>query len=463
MSLSAETFVVELEEEKYLVYAPLRRAAFIANAGTVNFLTALQADKTDGLADADGSLREFLRGVEILDAEPEQPPIKSFIGQPEPTSLTLFLTTACNLRCTYCYASAGDTPKKIMPLGVAKRGIDFVLANAVKCGEPVMKITYHGGGEPTLNWQVMTESLGYARKQAASHVITVQAATASNGVLSEAHINWIIANLDSVSLSFDGLPEVHDRHRLTVLGQGSSERVIRTMRRFDEAGFSYGVRMTVTRDQITALPDSVAFICAEFHPTRIQVEPAYQMGRWHNAPSAETTDFIQTFRLAQDRARQFGREITYSAARVDTLTNHFCGISQDSFALSPDGNVSACYETFSEDNEWADKFFYGQPAADDVRGYKFNLPVLNHLRGQAVEHRPYCQGCFAKWNCAGDCYHKSLTVNGVGEFAGSDRCHITRELTKDQILDKIASAGGLFWHEPPTGHIDTNASGKEII
>lgn len=461
MPLSAETFVVELEAGKYLVYAPLRRAAFIANAGAVNFLADLQSGSADDLADADGALRELLRGVEILDAAPEQPPIKSFGGEPEPTSLTLFLTTACNLRCTYCYALAGDTPKKFMSLGVAKRGIDFVLANAVKRGQAVVKITYHGGGEPTLNWQVMTESLSHARELAAPHEITVQAATASNGVLSEAHIDWIIANLDSVSLSFDGLPEVHDRHRLTVLGQGSSERVIRTMRRFDEAEFSYGIRMTVTRDQISALPDSVAFVCAEFHPTRIQVEPAYQMGRWQNAPSAETSEFIQAFRLAQISARQLGREITFSAARVDTLTTHFCGITQDSFALSPDGNVSACYETFSEDNEWAKTFFYGKP--DDGGGYKFNLPVLNHLRGQTVEHRAYCQGCFAKWHCAGDCYHKSLTVNGAGEFAGSDRCHITRELTKDQILDKIAAAGGLFWHEPPAGTTSAHAPGKEIL
>jgi uncharacterized protein len=55
-----------------------------------------------------------------------------------------------------------------------------------------------------------------------------------------------------------------------------------------------------------------------------------------------------------------------------------------------------------------------------------------------------------------------LNVGGRGEFAGSDRCHITRELTKDQILAKIAAAGGLFWHEGsvgPAGH----TAGKEFL
>src|SRR5260370_23612243 len=152
------------------------------------------------------------------------------------------------------------------------------------------------------------------------------------------------------------------------------------------------------------LPDSVEFICSHFRPQRIQVEPAYQIGRWENAPSAETEDFITAFRAAQLRAHRYDREIYYSAARLGTLTNHFCGVTQDTFALSPDGNVSACYEVFSEQNTCAKKFFYGQPS-NNGKGYRFNLPVLNNLRQQAVQHREYCEGCFAKWTCAGDCYH----------------------------------------------------------
>ncbi len=176
-----------------------------------------------------------------------------------------------------------------------------------------------------------------------------------------------------------------------------------------------------------------------------------------DAPSAETEDFIAAYRKAQAIAKKYGFEIFYSAARVGLLTNHFCGITQDTFALSPDGNVSACYEVFSEDLRFSDTFFYGKP--DTNGGYIFNLPVLNHLRNQAVQHRDFCQGCFAKWHCAGDCYHKALSVNGQEEFSGSDRCHITRELTKDQLLDRIYSSGGI-WHEMPK-ELGTKASKKE--
>ena len=58
---------------------------------------------------------------------------------------------------------------------------------------------------------------------------------------------------------------------------------------------------------------------------------------------------------------------------------------------------------------------------------------------------------------------KSLTVNGSGEFSGSERCHITRELTKDQILAQIAASGGLFWHAPPSNLEAMPSAGKELL
>jgi uncharacterized protein len=458
-NISAELFTIPLDDGKFIVYAPLRRTAFVANASLVDFIARLKETGVHETADSDLRVLEFLQNLEIVDGGDEPRPDTQFTGEPEPTAVTLFLTTACNLRCTYCYAAAGDTPTKFMSLEVAKRGIDFVLANAHRKGKAEIEITYHGGGEPTVHWKVLTESLNYAREVAGRLGLAVKAYSATNGVLNDLQIDWIIQNLTGLSISFDGLPVAHDKHRLTVLGQGSSSRVERTLRRLDAAAFPYGIRVTVTADQIGNLSESIRHICANFNAQRIQVEPAYQLGRWNDAPSSETESFIQAFRAAEFVAKGYGRSLFCSAARVGALTNHFCGVTQDSFALSPDGNVSGCYEVFSEDNPLSASFFYGRPGTG---GYEFNLAVLNDLRSQSVENRTFCSGCFAKWSCAGDCYHKSLSVNGPGEFAGSDRCHITRELTKDQILAKIACSGGLFWHEGALGQSSISV-GKEIL
>lgn len=444
--VSAELFVIPVDGA-YLIYAPLRQAAFLANASVVNLLADVQDGRFRDAKEDDARWIEFLHGLEILDAGPETKPITRFSGDPQPTAVTLFLTTACNLRCTYCYASAGDTPTRVMPLDVAQRGIDFVIENARRLSRPGIEIAFHGGGEPTVNWGTLTGAWQYARGRCYDHGLTLHASLASNAVLSDERIEWIVTHLNDASISCDGLPEAHDKHRLTIAGQGSSERVARTLRKFDEAEFPYGIRVTVTRDQIPSVPRSIEYLLEHFRPRRIQVEPAYALGRWRDEPSAETAEFIAAFREAQSSARRFGMAIEFSAARVGSLSNHFCGISQDSFSLTADGEVSACYETFIAENEWSKKFFYGK-YDDAERRFQFQLPVLNELRHRTVDEMPFCRGCFAKWSCGGDCHHKALAVDGDGEFAGTDRCHIIRELTKDQILDRIAAAGGLFWSEP---------------
>lgn len=459
---ATEINVIPLGEDRHLIYAPLRRSAFVGNDAVVNFLATRQSGAAIAPGDdAEGSLAELMRGLGMIDAGADELPVTNPTGTPRPTAVTLFLTTACNLRCTYCYARAGDTPVRSMPLEVAVRGVEYVARNAATAGASSFEVNYHGGGEPTANWRVLTGSHDHARKLAAELNLGMTASTATNGVLRDDQIDWIIANLQGASVSFDGLPEVQDAHRPTAGGEGSSSRVEHTLRRFAEAGFPHGIRVTVTADQIARLPDSVDYICGNFEAQRIQVEPAYQMGRWREAPSAETAAFIDAYRAAQSRAAAHGKEIFFSGARVGLLTNHFCGITQDSFSLSPDGNVSACFETFSEDEEWAPVFFYGKPDAH-TGGYAFDMPRLEHLRAQSVEHREWCRGCFARWTCAGDCYHKSLTVGGKDDFRGSDRCHVIRELTKDQILARIAESGGHYWHEGG-GSVPGTAAGKEFL
>jgi uncharacterized protein len=347
-----------------------------------------------------------------------------------------------------------------MDLEIAKHGIDFICGNAVAKAADHIEVTFHGGGEPTVHWKALVAAFEFARDRAAASGLRLRAFSGTNGVLTDYQTAWVIENLDGAGLSFDGLPHVNDRNRLTVLGQGSSGRVIRTLRSFDEAGFPYGLRMTVTAEQIPDLTESVAFICSNFRPTRIQVEPAYKLGRWADKPSAETDDFLGAFRRARRIALDAGFDLFFSGARVGLLTNHFCGTTRDAFALTPDGEVSGCYEAFSGDNPLAARFLYGRSVG---AGFEFDLSVLAGLRRQAVQYREFCNGCYAKWTCGGDCYHKSLAANGGGEFAGTERCHIIRELTRDQVAAKIVASGGLFWHEGGVAEAPSSADLGELL
>jgi uncharacterized protein len=52
--LTAEIFTIPLEDNRHLVYAPLRRAAFVANSATVNFLADLKEGRHDAADDPGG-------------------------------------------------------------------------------------------------------------------------------------------------------------------------------------------------------------------------------------------------------------------------------------------------------------------------------------------------------------------------------------------------------------------------
>lgn len=456
--LSAEVFSIPLDDNRYLIYAPLRRAALISHSNTANFITALKQGSYEKTAKPEGALLALLRRLKILDGGPETQPISTMTGEPLPTAVTLLLTTACNLRCSYCYASAGETQVKLMSLETAKRGIDFIAANAAKKnfiaeynGQPrvtELGIAYHGGGEPAAHWAVLTDSFAYAQHKAQALGLPVHGRLISNGVLRDDKIDWIIANISHMMVSFDGLPAIQDKLRLTKSGHSSSEAVMHTLRCFEAANFPYTLRITATAAFLEQLPAAITFIGEHFKPQRIQVEPAYPIGRGQRMDSANTTRFIQAFRSARAVAKQLDLTLDYAPIRrINKPGNHFCGITQDAFSLSADGNVSACYSCFSEEDKLAKVFFYGKQDAQS-RHYVFDRPALDNLRTWAVRHLDFCQECFAKWHCAGDCYYNALNVNGQGQFTGSERCHLTRELTKDEILDRIAASGGQFWHEP---------------
>ena len=82
----SELFVLPLNESEYLVYAPLRGAALIANAALVRFLQSPDAGERTG--DVSAEVLAWLRKAGIVGGAVERAPVTQLTGPPRPHSST---------------------------------------------------------------------------------------------------------------------------------------------------------------------------------------------------------------------------------------------------------------------------------------------------------------------------------------------------------------------------------------
>jgi uncharacterized protein len=451
--LLKQVFSIPLDSGRYLVYAPLHRLAFVANAALVNEvfehcqrttgLVPVEPVSTDSALPND-DLRSVLRLLQPLGLPPDEYAQTGVSYD----SVILFLTNQCNLRCSYCYASAGEHSPETMPWEIAKSGIDFVVRDALSKRKPFITLGFHGGGEPSLNWGVLKRSVGYARDTAERNGLGLTISGAFNACWPDRVVQFVLDNFTDLSISFDGLPKIQNSQRPTKGGRGSHARVAKTLRALDDAGFRYGIRMTVTDDSVQHLEESVRHICESFKPHTIQVEPVFPQGRATTGGPALTDHgaFISQYMRAFRTASEHGITLFYSGARPEALTQRFCLAACRALVVTPGGGVTTCFEVYSRKHPLGDRFIVGH--YNGHGGFEIDGEKVDRFLNCRSGDTPSCSACFCRWHCAGDCATKAPAAGAGAALRHADRCLVTQELTKFLILDRIEKSGGLMWFGP---------------
>jgi uncharacterized protein len=361
-----------------------------------------------------------------------------------PTHVALFPTNACNLNCSYCHASANEGPRLTLPWTIAQNAMDLVIRNTLRLHQSTVGLTLHGGGEPSIEWNLVQSVIRYFRKQAERSKLQSVVSLATNGVMSPDRARWIAESCDSLTLSLDGLPEDHNRFRMTASGQPTYDNVIKTAKVFDSVGASYGVRMTVAHSWVERLPDAVGCTLRDLKVREIQVEPLSakgRAGRFMLLPP-EASRFVEAFRRADEVARQFQRSLKYSGARLGIVTDRFCEGVGHSFAVTPAGDVSCCYEITDRQHPSHRRYLWGR-FNDETTSFDFDEETRVAQLDWAVDHQSRCADCFCKWTCAGDCPMKREPFDEHSAPYSSSRCVITRALTHDQLLRAVQDGKAL--------------------
>ncbi|MBC6935543.1 MAG: radical SAM protein [Chloroflexi bacterium] len=423
------------DTQKVLIYRRRGGLAFVGNRALANL--ALRLAENAFLPDgAPPEAAAFLRAVGFFDPLPPPPTAELAVFQP--TTAVLLLTNQCQLRCTYCYAAAGEAAPLTLSFELGAAAIDYVCRQAQDMGHGTFSVSFHGGGEPTAAWTTLRRCAEYARQKPLRAHISLT----SNGVWSPAQIRWILANLNSVSLSMDGSPPTQDRQRPLVSGRASSPFVLRTIRELDAHSFPYGIRMTATAPW-DSVPDDVRFICEQTGCKSVQVEPAFNTKRGgHNQPDEnEARAFAGAFLEAADIADAAGVRLYYSGARPGGLSVTFCSAPYQALIVNGGGQLVTCYEVASDAHTLARLSVIGQIENGVV---KLDAAARRRLHALMKQRRQTCEDCFCYWSCAGDCYTRAFGGGPDGHLVHSRRCDMNRAITRDLLLRQIARNGGVW-------------------
>jgi radical SAM protein with 4Fe4S-binding SPASM domain len=152
------------------------------------------------------------------------------------------VTARCNLRCVHCYAEGPVEGNELSP--AEGRGLIDDLA---ALGVPVLLFS---GGEPLLREDIF-DLIAHARRRG------LRPSLSSNGTLIDAETARRLAEVGAayVGVSLDGREETHDRFRAE---RGAFARALAGLRAARDAGLRTGIRFTLTRDNMSDLPELLA-------------------------------------------------------------------------------------------------------------------------------------------------------------------------------------------------------------
>ncbi|MBI1372531.1 MAG: radical SAM protein [Phycisphaera sp.] len=262
--------------------------------------------------------------------------------------LTLMVTHACNLRCTYCYT--GAKLHKAMPACVGVRAIERA-AWSVEAGGGLDLAFF--GGEPLVEAPLIERLITYARGVADRAGIGLTMTLTTNGtVTTAAAMRVLTADGMRPVVSHDGLTDTHDRHRLTVAGQPTSSRVEATIARFINAGVTPRVNMVVR-------PDTLADAAAGVRHLRSLgvTHTDLSLDLWTTWSSGDTATMRGAVAACADVWREglptcgiscFDEKAARLAAVPLTRTAR-CGFGAGEIAVAPSGHLYPCERLIGAD------------------------------------------------------------------------------------------------------------------
>ncbi|MBX7165244.1 MAG: radical SAM protein [Pirellulales bacterium] len=306
--------------------------------------------------------------------------------------LTLVVTHACNLRCTYCYT--GEKLGRVMPVDLGEQAIDRALASLQPQG--TLDLGFFGG-EPLLEADRILQWMRYARQRAEACSCSVRFDLTTNGTI-DTEQAWQVM-LDpavALSISHDGVPENHDRHRIA-LRDATCARVEATLGRLFAAGKDLNVVMVVRPTTVTAFAKGLRHL---YDLGVRQVTPSLDLWvDWSFADGSRLqTAVAEAAELWAELQPDFHvsclDEKAAALLSIRGTATARCSFGEGQVAVAPSGRIYPCERIVGEDPP-------GHPLL--IPGKVSDVDHFLSLRTWPPKTLPACDACAIESRCSTFC------------------------------------------------------------
>ncbi len=299
-------------------------------------------------------------------------------------TVTVCLTTRCNLRCRYCYMDARAKGQDIS-ISVIEKIVQMVDRSSVKR----LQIT---GGEPLLAASKLRFLVKEARSLAPALPISIQT---NATLIDETWARFFKTHHIQIGISLDGPPSVNDSLR------GMSNEVLRAMAVLQSQGVPFGITTVVTSKNLPHLGQLVLMLAQFKNFLGLGLDFTIRKGRAAGMeelfPQGELVrqgveGLIEAINFLAQRGRPlFFREL--ERVRSNKSGEPYCdAASGRSLAVSPEGRLYPCGQCIGDN-----QFLLGH--INDLLPLANPLSLLNHRKW--ISHP--CRNCSAPFPCPGDC------------------------------------------------------------
>lgn len=351
-------------------------------------------------------------------------------------NLYLVLVQECNLACTYCYAGGGDfgQPVRRMSDATLRRALDRFLPRA----DRRLTLSFFGG-EPLLDLPLLRAAVDHATARGARCGTEISFALTTNGtLLDDAAIDFIDEHVDHLAVSLDG-DRAANSQRFFADGSPAFDTIVRNVRRLRERGISFGLRATVTPENVDRVIESADFL-AGLGAETVRILPAHH----HDWPADRHRRLVQAVvELNRNGLRLLlAGQVAHGCEPVYRMVGHRLGEFSAArpclagggiLAVAADGGVYPCEHFIGVAG-----FAMGN-VNDDAFPRQAFATVAERFHGCTVDARPSCADCSVRAVCGGQCYAAAQAATGDIARADARHCALMRAVFRE--IDPAVAAG----------------------